>query len=494
MSRERTYDAEIICGELTIKNVPCEINFPDVTRESIKIKIESTDKDLYILSTKSYFSLKADVYNVAQEKTASIEAVRISINSYETLFDGKKNTFFIEGAPDELSIIHFKRKHKFPSDILDGNKESKTKKYPKLAFIIDRVPIITPFSLPRINHFGEVLIESESPLNVNISDEFQIEFQQFYTAESNSSKIELRPYLVVSINADALTSSEFILKKEFFYNKLEDVLHLVSFVQNEKVNWLQWSFEDDDVIIVTYRGNVRPLKELKADSKLHWIIGKSDVCAFIETAFYNFHNGSYKTPLIGAIYTLNSGNGMPVETYFMALFQSLESIVGINKKMSDTEFVLSQSEWRVLRKNIEVAIKSSSDVNMSKDDRRKMYNKLNELNRVSFKDAYLSFSKDFEFHTISPWSLFDEDGCVGLTSIRNMLAHGDSFPSDITMPLFVAGECLALLLQELIFNVVGWKTYDTNRNIYNSPRLKFDRGFIQDCKQKFKCYYDLLNK
>ncbi|MEN5279809.1 hypothetical protein [Serratia marcescens] len=494
MSRERTYDAEIICGELTIKNVPCEIKFPDVTRESIKIKIESTDKDLYILSTKPYFSLKADVHNVAQEKTASIEAVRIYIDSYETLFDGKKNTFFIEGTPDELSMIHFKGKHKIPNDILEGNNYSNTIKYPKLAFIIDRVPIITPFSLPRINHFGEVLIERENPLNVNVSDDFQIEFQQFYTAESNSSKIELRPYLVVSINADSITSSEFILKKEFFYNKLEDVLHLVSFVQNEKVNWLQWSFEDDDVIIVNYRGNVRPLKELKADSKLHWIIEKSDVCTFIETAFYNFHNGSYKTPLIGAIYTLNSGNGMPVETYFMALFQSLESIVGINKKMNGAEFVLSQNEWKVLRKDIEVAIKSSSDVNMSKDDRRKMYNKLNELNRVSFKDAYLTFSKDFEFHTTSPWPLFDEDGCVGLISIRNMLAHGDSFPPDITTPLFVAGECLALLLQELIFNVVGWKIHDINKNVHNTPRLKFDKDFVQGCRQKFKYYCDLLNK
>ncbi|RLO25705.1 hypothetical protein CLM69_24680, partial [Serratia marcescens] len=70
---------------------------------------------------------------------------------------------------------------------------------------------------------------------------------------------------------------------------------------------------------------------------------------------------------------------------------------------------------------------------------------------------------------------------IGLVSIRNMLAHGDYFPDELLNPLFVAGECLKLILQEIIFKVIGWELSKKNNVAEAKPNVKFYPEYINEC-------------
>lgn len=126
------------------------------------------------------------------------------------------------------------------------------------------------------------------------------------------------------------------------------------------------------------------------------------------------------------------------------------------KRNNGLEFILDKDTFKSLRRKIEKTIKA--ELEHLATERGKIKNKLIELNRLSLKESAEMFMTEFNIIIDDAWPLFDDKarGITGLSTIRNVLIHGDLMPSDQLINIAIALEHLRIILSRCIFCLLGW--------------------------------------
>ncbi len=93
-----------------------------------------------------------------------------------------------------------------------------------------------------------------------------------------------------------------------------------------------------------------------------------------------------------------------------------------------------------------------------------MYSKLDELNRVSLREAFDLFCKNYSVNLTDLWPVFKKNGQVGLADIRNRIIHGDPFHHDMMYPLIIANEHLRYVLERVLLQFLHWGIQETKVN------------------------------
>ncbi|EAP2395846.1 hypothetical protein D7V17_24700, partial [Salmonella enterica] len=127
--------------------------------------------------------------------------------------------------------------------------------------------------------------------------------------------------------------------------------------------------------------------------------------------FHTYLSSHYRQNIRLAINVLNASTQY-LESRYLLLFQSFESIILTHKEKNNTTFILCESEFKSLKQTIERVI--TKDVIKDSTTRGKIKNKLRELNRISLKDATQEFLKEHLIHTHDLWPLFNESDKLGL--------------------------------------------------------------------------------
>ncbi|MFZ2406096.1 MAG: hypothetical protein WAW41_13230, partial [Methylobacter sp.] len=131
------------------------------------------------------------------------------------------------------------------------------------------------------------------------------------------------------------------------------------------------------------------------------------------------------------------------------------------RRRENREFALPNDDWRNLKKNLEKSIKESSNPKLECHQRKTIYNKLGELNRVSLKEAFSEFCEKHVIGLNDLWPVFSNQETIGLVDIRNRLIHGDPFPQDLFNALVLANEHMKYTLERVIVRVLGWGIGET---------------------------------
>jgi hypothetical protein len=470
--------ADVFFNDQVICDVSCRIITPKKGFGNLLIKIDSENEELLKMFGCLYFTVLVKSFTLSGSLYRTIKSGEIYIyhNSHKTI--GLKDSYIVEGRAQSLT-------YKFFRDKTDINPNSSSvgdfrcDDVNELMFYISDSNSLSPKVVPNIDCHGNVEIKKSKFIEFETSCGKEIKFDQYYYSDLSDGVIELRPYLVATVKSKVDDAVSLEGDSSNYIDLIESVLHLVSFVEGRRVSWGAWSYEKNKTTVRYIRGNTLSSGE-ETRSSNDGLIDAINLSEFLGHVFDNFHSTQYKKAITGAIGALNSAKTMPIETYFMSLFQSLESIILTYRKNNGAEYILNKKDWSSVKRKIEKTIKKIEGVNVCPSDRNRLYCKLNELNRIPLQDAFNEFSENTYFSPSSPWPLFKSGDVVGLVWIRNMLAHGNYFPNELLKPLFVAGECLKLTLQELIFKVLGWELSNSTKFNNAATKLMMSEKHIEE--------------
>ena len=183
------------------------------------------------------------------------------------------------------------------------------------------------------------------------------------------------------------------------------------------------------------------------------LVGRSDHAEFFQHGFDRIVISAFRDSLQSAICALTPHMAVVLEHDFLSVFSAIEEIVLQYRRKAGLEFVLPLDEWRAVKSAIERGIKGAVP---DKDARRRLYQKLDEINRISIAEGFSKFASDHAVDLADTWPLFDTRDGVSLYELRNWLAHGESIPREIEGHLWVAQSHLRWTLERIVLNLLGW--------------------------------------
>lgn len=265
---------------------------------------------------------------------------------------------------------------------------------------------------------------------------------------------------------------------------------LSSLLHDSRVMFTSWLIECDGMFTWYYKSQSIKPKAID-ETSIKELIEAKHLEEFINNCLPKYRASEYKTSIDNSIHTLMLNGNNVIELSFLSYFQALESIILTYKRLTNSEFNLPNSEFRKLRSTIEKVVKTEipDDIEL----RGKIKNKLGELNRVSLKDSANDFYLAFNISTEGIWPLFDDkqNGVTGLTTLRNVLIHGDLLPSDKLRSIAIACQHLRIFLLRFVFALLGWDYTKTKvRSDYLTSRnYLFEEGTLKEAIDDIHSYF-----
>jgi hypothetical protein len=196
--------------------------------------------------------------------------------------------------------------------------------------------------------------------------------------------------LVASASID-VPATDVITLESSVLPDIDDFLLIASFAAKQKTACLGWEAGDKYSLTKFYRGNY-VFPELDSDeSRDTYLIEYKDFETFMQVCYSEFLNYENKLAIRNAIWSVVPSQPSVLETTFLRVFAGLEALVLDFRRREDLEFVVSQSSWPSLKKYLKECIKKSTNPQLQPEQRASIYRKLDELNRVSLREAFEQF-------------------------------------------------------------------------------------------------------
>ncbi|HDL7044081.1 TPA: hypothetical protein PXM45_001772 [Yersinia enterocolitica] len=293
----------------------------------------------------------------------------------------------------------------------------------------------------------------------------------------------MQPYLVIKTEFSKKIENITKLINEKIFPKVEDFLLISSFIQRDKITCKGWEALYNGVQTSYYRTYMSYADDIKKKDGVP--IDAKYVPEFLKVTVKRLQENKFKDAIKVAINALNNSNSSTFELSFLSIFQAIESLVNTYKRERDLEFILPKNNFKKLSKKIRDSMKSQEFKSLLNDGGyESIIKKIPELNRLSLSDAFRLMEKEHSLSFHGLWPLFNDGETKGLVNIRNVFAHGGSFPRQTYAALMTARTCLQFFLERLIFQLLGWpiektyisddylsKYYFSENQILNSQRI-----------------------
>lgn len=385
---------------------------------------------------------------------------RITIPSMNLSGDSWKKTEFLGASIRELgvswgnvTIIRFAiyPKEVFITQSLEGVKR---KRVALVNYYINKAPMFAPWISCYPDEHGNVKQKKGNVLAFETADGNIVHSDTLFTYFSKNGHFESDQYQLLTTKVYGTKS---IIKKitEEINPHIEDIMLMMSFLQDSKVHSVNWRVQYSNKYVWHYKSN-----NFKADDidnlRFDELVERVYVKEFMDLALKSYHDSAYRDEIKNSISSLSIRKGGYVELTYLSFFQALESLILAYKRNNGLEFILDKDTFKSLRRKIEKTIKA--ELEHLATERGKIKNKLIELNRLSLKESAEMFMTEFNIKIDDAWPLFDDKarGITGLSTIRNVLIHGDLMPSDQLINIAIALEHLRIILSRCIFCLLGW--------------------------------------
>lgn len=131
-------------------------------------------------------------------------------------------------------------------------------------------------------------------------------------------------------------------------------------------------------------------------------------------------------------------------------------------------YILGSDDYKKFSRDLKSFIKAHDLFKDSNEDelrskkRKLVYEKIAELNRISFGTAFKSFCDFYQIDLCDLWSLGGGEVSTSLTKIRNRLIHGGRFERSEYDAVICAKTHLQWTLERCILRVLGWDIEKSN--------------------------------
>ncbi len=188
---------------------------------------------------------------------------------------------------------------------------------------------------------------------------------------------------------------------------------------------------------------------------------------FIKQAYAKFIEIEPKDLVRQAIQYVVSVNSTEktLENSFLSLYSALESLLLHFRRVQKLETVFDLSdEWSDFQAGLKRWVKKFPPLTNDKGKRILIYEKLPELNRVSFSTAFKKLCEYFSLDLNDLWPVCNNSDGISLAEIRNNLIHGEYINLSHFRAIMSAKENLQWILERIILSILGWPISKSNVN------------------------------
>jgi hypothetical protein len=444
--------ATLIVNDTEINGVPCKIYLPERIDEKPYVILKPSTEDASSLMVSHKCALQANVLGFNNEIQISFEAPEVYFSGSSTKYWGddiSDNT--IPGEPQDLHLIRHIKADKSPE---------KT----RIVFWVSANPVLTPFMSQLSSDTGDLEYKRARKLEFTLSDKIRLVFDKNFRSKTAENGDFLQwSFLVACTETDSPANDAETIKNNLLPD-IDDFLLLASFAARQRTACLGWTASDQKSHTTFYRGNyVFPYVDRDVDLN-DTLIDISNVERFMQACYPIFLQYENKLALRNALHSIVPSQSSGLETSFLNVFAGLETLILDFRRRESLEFVLPENKWTSLKTYLQNCIKQSIEPALESQQRNSMYCKLEELNRVSLREAFDLFCKNYSVNFTDLWPVFKENRQVGLADIRNKIIHGDPFSHEMMNPLIIANEHLKYVLERVLLQVLQWDIQETKIN------------------------------
>ena len=426
----------------TTGNILCEVYLPKKITDPVELIFHPTSEQSNQLGWPFEFSVCGKIKDFSGQLETTIEANKVYFEQGSTKHWGHElSESLLIGEPVDLTITNFLKhdKHK--------------KENPPIKGIFWLTPNIMLSPVKSLSHSftGETTVRNIRNFEFVLDNGCCLKFDHYYRyLENDDGDTVSFAELVAEFEIDH--KNEEILS----FESIDDFLMLTSFSARQRCVCLGWEIYEPSKITKFYRRDITIPEIKKNHSFRDTLIDICDFEEFIKTAYKNFIKTNKKNLLRQAIHRAIGRENSTLESKYLTLYSALETIVLFYRQNHGLEFIISLAEWDVFKKDVKRFINKHPQFSENKGKRKLIYEKLPELNRVSFATAFTHFCENYNIDLQDLWPVVDRRDGISLSDIRNKLIHGDTFRRRQERALMSAVEHLRWIVERSILSVLGW--------------------------------------
>lgn len=159
-----------------------------------------------------------------------------------------------------------------------------------------------------------------------------------------------------------------------------------------------------------------------------------------------------------------------LESEYLSYYSALENLVNGYRDTHNFHYILGSDDYKKFSKDLKSFIKkhglfkgdNDGEKELSSRKRQLVYEKIVELNRISFGTAFKSFCEFYQIDLCDLWPLGGREVSTSLTKIRNRLIHGGRFERAEYDAVICAKTHLQWTLERCILRVLDWDIEKSN--------------------------------
>jgi hypothetical protein len=467
------FDAEITFETEKLEGVPCEIVFPKTQNERVLIVVQFNTNNFSIPKIPFVFALKATISDLQGNLSSSISASKVyNLGISTSYYDTNRSISILRAEPLDLKICRFLQQ-------ADSQEKS-------FHFWLTQSILLSPFYSTELHCNGNVTINTSNIKSFEILQGLQFNFVNYYCHYDDPKRKNIRSSRsILSAEFTGITDQQL---GEGTLPNIESFLKLVSFAERRRIVCYGYRGISGKMTDF-YRGDISIPEEDFEHSSNETLIDINDFQEFISQVLPNAKNCIFREHLFDAIGKIAYRENSTLESEYLSYYSALENLVNGYRDTRSFHYILENDPWKKFTKDLKHFIKTheffkdegdgEGDQESKKAKNRNkqlMYEKIPELNRVSFGTAFKSFCDDYSVDLSDLWSLGGGGVSTSLSKIRNRLIHGGRFEREEYEAVICARSHLKWTLERCILRVLNW---DVERSRVCSTFLKLCVGYSE---------------
>jgi hypothetical protein len=440
------FSAELIFETEKLENIPCEVVFPKRQDEKVVLKAQFKANRFPPLEIPFVFSLNGTISNQTGN-LLEIFAKKVYNLGIETSYFGTNQEFSIlEAEVVDLKIREF---------IQQPDTEENQKNF---YFWLTQSVQLAPISYPKFHYNGNVSVTTHRSKSFEIIEGLKFNFINYYFHHNDPQRKNTRI-------SESVLAAEFVGVTEHelgesLFPEIEIFLKLVSFSERRRVVCYGYKGFLSGEKVKFYRRDISIPKEDFNHSSNETLIEIREFEEFISQALSSGRSCIFKEHLFDAIGKVAYREDSSLESEYLSYYSALENLVNGYRDSFNFHYILEDDSWKRFSKDLKVFIKAHDFFKTEEDNntrkRQFIYEKISELNRVSFGTALKLFCDFYNIDLSDLWSL-GGGVSTSLSTIRNRLIHGGRFEREEYDAVICAKSHLKWTLERCILRVLDWE-------------------------------------
>jgi hypothetical protein len=435
--------ATLTVGGMEIRDVPSKLYLPERVTGSPRIALRPSDDCLDYIVCSHEGSFHAQLNNFDGSVAALIAASIVYFNGAVTRHWGPNLAeSTLEAEPRDLVVTQFL--------------SSVSKEPTSIVFWLSPNKMLSPFIISTSSYTGDRTLKRGRQIEIELSPEVKLRFDKHFQSSTTEKGDFLQWSNLVAESSIAHAANDIESVRSLILPKYDDLLLIASLGSRTRTACVGWQAADGRSVTKYFRRDIWIPNGFSLPSFNHGLVSLADFGEFLHVGYSSFGALEDPQPVRQAIYAVIPGRSRTLEEDFLSLFSGLEELILDFRRRANLEWVLSSSDWLILRDHLKEAVKNCPGLSLSSDQRARIYAKMGELNRIPLRVAFDKFCENYRVGLDDLWDVFSTAAGPSLYNIRNRLTHGESLPLEAYEALSVATEHLRWTLERILLSVLGW--------------------------------------